>query len=275
MTEITVHPGQTPLYPARQMLKHASQFWFLMTALGQMAFVAYIAAFYGGSAMRGDFDAWDGRMFNGFISGDLIGNINILLHIFFALIITACGPVQFIPAVRNRFRTFHRWNGRVYATSAILISIGALYLTWTRNGIGAAVNDIGVSLNGIAIIAFAVLAARTAMQRDLRAHHRWTLRLFLAVSGVWYMRLGFGFYALVTGGAMPGSTSMLDGPFDIALNFGVTLVPLAFLELYFRAADAKHDALKVLMSVVVVCLGVATALGAFMAAQIFWLSSFS
>ncbi len=275
MTDITVHPGQTPRYPARQMLKHASQFWFLMTALGQMAFVVYIAAFYGGSAMRGDFDAWDGRMFNGFMSGDLIGNINILLHIIFALIITASGPIQFVPAVRNRFKTFHRWNGWVYATSAILISIGALYLTWTRNGIGAAVNDVGVSLNAIAIITFAVLAARTAMKRNFRSHHRWTLRLFLAVSGVWYMRLGFGFYALVTGGTMPGSTSMLDGPFDIALNFAVTLVPLAFLELYFRAVDSKRDVVKAIMSVVVIGLGIATAIGAFMAAQIFWLSSFS
>lgn len=275
MTDLTMNPGNTQLYSPRQMLAHSARFWFFITAMGQMAFVIYIAAFYGGSALRGDYDAWDGRMFNGFISGDLLGNLNILLHIVFAFVITASGPIQFIPAVRNRFRTFHRWNGRVYATSAVLISIGALYLTWTRNGIGAPILDVGISLNAVAIISFAVLSARSAMKRNFRSHHRWTLRLFLAVSGVWYMRLGFGLYAFLTGGQMPGSTQMLDGPFDISLNFAITLVPLALLELYFRAIDSKNGLAQSLMSAVVCVLAVATAIGSFMAAQIFWLSSFS
>lgn len=237
--------------------------------------MAYIAAFYGGTALKGDFNAWDGRMFNGFISGDILGNLNIILHITLAFIITASGPVQFIPTIRNRFRTFHRWNGRVYATSAIIISLGALYLTWTRNGIGEPLNDIGITLNGIAILTFATLTARTAMARDFKSHQRWALRLFLAVSGVWYMRLGYGLYAFLSGGASPGSSQMLDGPFDIALSFAITLVPLACLELFFRSRDSKNPISQAFMAGGVVVLALATAIGSYMAAQIFWLSSFS
>lgn len=275
MTDIAIKPARAQFYSSRQLLNHSAKIWFAVTVLGQVAFVAYIAAFYGGTALEGDFNAWDGRMFNGFISGDMLGNLNIILHIALAFIITASGPIQFIPTIRNRFRTFHRWNGRVYATSAIIISLGALYLTWTRNGIGATVNDVGVTLNAFAIITFATLTARTAIARNFRSHHRWALRLFLAASGVWYMRLGFGLYAFLTGGAMPGSTQMLDGPFDIALSFAITLVPLACLEVFFRSRDSKHSFVHAFMTAGVVVLTLATAIGSVMAAQIFWLSSFS
>lgn len=275
MTDIAIKPSRPQSYSSRQWLNHSAKLWFTVTVLGQVAFVAHIAAFYGGTALEGDFNAWDGRMFNGFISGDLLGNLNIVLHITLAFIITASGPVQFIPTIRNRFRTFHRWNGRVYATSAIIISLGALYLTWTRNGIGTPLNDIGITLNGVAILTFATLTARTAMARDIKSHQRWALRLFLAASGVWYMRVGYGLYAFLTDGASPGSSQMLDGPFDIALSFAITLVPLACLELFFRTRDSKNTISQAFMAGGVVVLALATAIGSYMAAHIFWLSSFS
>ncbi len=36
------------------------------------------------------------------------------LHLIPALLIVFIGPMQFITAIRNRYRTFHRWSGRVF-----------------------------------------------------------------------------------------------------------------------------------------------------------------
>lgn len=274
MNTAATAPLRPTLFDPARALKASAILWFAVALIGQGLFVVYIAVFYGGSTIAGDFERIDGRVFHGFIAGDTLGNALFMAHVFLALSITFGGPLQLIPQVRNRFRTFHRWNGRLYVATAFIISLGALVLVYTRGVIGGPAMLVGNTLNAALIMTFAFMTVRKAIARDFKAHERWALRMFIVVSGVWFMRLGFGFYALVTGGEMPGSQNNLEGPFDAFLAFGHTLVPLFFLELYLRAKDRGGRASKTAMTGTMVLLSVATGAAIFMAAQIFWLPAF-
>lgn len=252
------------------VLKASGMIWFTAAALGQFAFGAYILLFYGGTALQGDWAAWSARMIVGFVDADLLGNLSVLSHMLLALIMCVGGPLQFIPMIRKRWPVLHRWNGRMFATAAVLIALGGLYLTWAR-GMAGLFNELTISANALLMLVFAGLTVRAALMRRFGAHHRWALRLFIVASGVWFFRVGYGFWFMATGGEMPGVGPMLDGPTDYVLAAGSYLAPLLVLELYQRARDAGGIATRYAAAVLVLCATVATSVGLVGAAIIFWL----
>lgn len=254
------------------VLKASAITWFTIAALGQFAFAAYIFAFYGGNALEGDLDAWTRRLIVGIVDGDFAGNLNVLAHMLLAFIICVGGPLQFIPSIRKNFARFHRWNGRVFTVTAVLISLGGLYMTWAR-GMAGLFNEISISINAVLIIIFAVLVVRHALKRQFAIHHRWALRLFMVASGVWFFRVGYGFWFLATDGAMPGVGPMLNGPVDYALALGSYVLPLVVLELYLRTRDMGNAGLRYGVAGLVFGAAGVTGMGVVGAAMLFWLPS--
>ncbi len=222
---------------ADRILKASGVFWFSVAVAGQAAFVLYIGLFYGRSAMAGDYGRWNDVLVGGWRAGDLIGNGTLALHLLLAAVVTVGGPLQLIPAIRRRWPVFHRWNGRIYMVTAILASLGGLYLTWTRDGAGELAMQVGISLNGVLILVCAAMAWRLALEKRFDAHRRWAMRTFLLVSGVWFFRVGLMAWVLANQGPV-GIGEDFDGPFVRFLAFGCYLIPLAGLELHFRAARA-------------------------------------
>jgi hypothetical protein len=258
---------------ARKLLNTSAAMWLLTAIMGQWLFAYYIMVFYGGNALQGDWDAWSNRMIHGFIEGDWLGNLAVLIHISLAFVITFLGPLQLIPQVRTNFPTFHRYNGRVYILTAIVISVAAIYSIWSREAIiSGIVGQIGTSLDGVLIIICAIMTVRFAMARKIDIHRRWALRLFIVVSGVWFFRVIRGFWVFVNDGSSPGSNGNLTGPFDLILNFAGYLVPLLILECYFRARDNGKSTQQFTMAVTIFMLTVAMAIGIYSAAHMFWLS---
>ncbi len=255
---------------SRGLLKASAVTWFCAASVGWAFFAFYIVVFFGGKAMEMDWQGMTRHMIVGIVDGDTFGNFNLLLHLALAFWITVAGPLQFIPAIRCRFPIFHRWNGRSYGVVAVLITLGALYLTWARGMVGP-IQQTAISINGLMILAFAGFAVRAALARDFDEHHRWALRLLIAVSGVWFFRIGFGFWLIATGFTMPGVGTMLDGPFDYFLVFGNYLVPLLVLEIYQYARDKGGVAVRYAASALVFSGAAVTAMGIVGAAMMFWL----
>lgn len=255
-------------------LKTSAALWFVVAALGQWVFAYYIAVQYGGSALGGNLARWNEVLFSGLIEGDLIGNVALMIHLLIAFTITIGGTLQLVPQIRRAAPGFHRWNGRVYMVTAFLTSIAALYMVITRDGFGGPINDVAISINAALIIAFAALAWRTAMARNFAAHQRWALRLFLVVSGVWFLRLSYGLLVVIVQGAPPGVGENMDGPTDYVLMFASYLVPLSVLELYFWAKQAS-DGAKFGIAALLVVAALATGVGAAGASLIFWLPRLS
>lgn len=268
MTTLTADTPQ-PITIAETALKGSAALWFLTAVIGQWIFAFYVVAFYGGSALRGDTEAINNNLVHGIIQGDIIGNVAVVTHLVLAVIITFGGPLQIVPQFRNRFPFLHRLNGRLYMATAFMISIGGLYMIWTRGTIGGLAQHLAISLNAVLIIVFAALALRHAIAREISTHRRWALRLFLAVSGVWFFRVGLMLWTSANKGPVGFDPVTFTGPFLNFLAFAQYLLPLAILELYFRTRASSPNQLVMAASLLV--LTVMTGMGIFAATTGMWL----
>jgi uncharacterized membrane protein len=217
-------------------LKASARFWFVVTVIGQLVFAFAVASFYGLTAVRGDFHGWSKSITHGYVPGDRMGNLAVAMHLASAVLVMLAGAVQLVPGVRNRFPTFHRWNGRIYMLTAVTLSMAGLYMTWIRGSVGSPFLRLISTLGAVLIWLCAAIALRYALARDFKTHRRWALRLFLVVSGSWFFRLMFFLYLLVFGPVGFDPTTF-QGPLLTYISFAQYLVPLAVLEIYLRAQD--------------------------------------
>jgi hypothetical protein len=231
--------------PARGIdwLGRSATFCYLAIAAGQLLFTAFILLFYYPSSLSGDFAGWNDKpLIKGFVAGDAAGNLFFAVHVLMAAVITFGGLVQLVPAIRTRWPVVHRWNGRLYLVSALMLALGGLWLTWVRQTWLVLAGAVGITLDALLIIAFAALAGRAARARRFIEHRRWALRLFAVASAVWFMRVAYMAWGMATGGA--GIGKALDGPFDLFLAFASSLIPLGLAELYLRAGARGTPAAK-------------------------------
>ncbi|MEX0315862.1 MAG: DUF2306 domain-containing protein [Allomuricauda sp.] len=271
----TISPSLAHKKWPKSLLNFSVQFWFVIAVLGQWIFAFYVAAFYGGAAMEGDFMRWNRVLPHGYVEGETMGNLAVAIHLLFAVIVMVGGPIQFVPQLRNYAPKFHRWNGRFYLSAAVLISLSGIYMVITKGTISGLIGDISVSFNGVLILTFAYLALKNAVKRKFDAHRKWALRLFLVMAGVWFFRVGLMFWLFINGGPVGFDPETFRGPFLVFLGFGQYIIPLLILELYFIAQRKKQMAPKLLTSITLLVFTVITALGTFAATMGMWLPRIS
>lgn len=257
---------------ARAMLRNSAVAWFVPAMIGQWIFAYHVAKEYFVTAFAGNYGAWNERLFVGLVEGDLAGNVALFIHLAIAFVVTIGGTLQLIPQIRKYAPGFHRWNGRFYILMAFVTSIAALYMVWTRDTFGPDSLELSVSLNALLIMVFAAMAWRYAMARRFDVHHRWALRTFMVMSGVWFLRVLYACIGVVTQGKMlPGFASEMSGPTNFVISYASFLLPLAVLELYFAAKRSSSGALKIAIGALVFVAAGATAIGVFGTAM-GWLS---
>ena len=272
MTDFTLEiPRRDPQKVARKALDASAKIWFLVAAIGQLIFAIYIAAFYGGTALRGNWEAWNKALIHGFIPGETMGNIAVGTHMLLAFIITVGGILQLVPKIRTQAPVFHRWNGRLYMATAFILSIGGIYMILDRGTLGGLAQHIAIVFNAVLIMAFAIIALRRVMRGDIKSHRKWALRLFLAVGGVWFFRVGFMLWMLVHGAPVGFDPKTFSGPFLYFLAFGQYLIPLAVLELYFRAQGRVSALHRFSVAGLVFSLTILMTVGIFGATMGMWL----
>ena len=252
-------------------LTSAVSLWFLVTIIGQLIFVIYVIALYGGAAINGNLQGWNAVMPHGYVSGDTAGTIALGAHLLLAAIIMLAGALQLIPQLRTRLPIFHHWNGRVYLTGAVVASLTGVYMIWFRGTVGDVVQHLGTSLNAVLIVLFAGMTLRRALARDFVAHRRWALRLFLSVSGVWFFRIGLMFWIAVNRGPVGFNPETFEGPFLSFLAFAQYIVPLAVLELYLHCRVRNGMTTNLSMATALVGLAIATGIGVVVATMGMWL----
>ena len=251
-------------------LRLSATFWFVVTVAGQLFFAFTVASFYGLTAARGDLWQWNRHMTHGYTAGATVSNLVVAMHLISAVIIILAGAIQFVPHVRNRFPSVHRWTGRVYMLSAFTLSTAGLYMLWLRGAIGDASQRWGSTLNAASIWLCAAMALRYAIARDFGPHRRWALRLFLVVSANWFFRAGLFLSFFLYGGPFGFDPSTFTGPFLTFMAYATFLFPLAVAELYFRAQDRPGALRRYATAAGLFILTIATGLGVFVVAAAMW-----
>ena len=267
-------PARNARAPARladPALTLAVRSWCVVAIAGQGMFAAYVVLFFGRAAVAGRPELWNKALIQGYVPGDTLGNLILALHLLFTVVVIVGGAIQLTPQVRRLAPAVHRWNGRLYLGSALVMGTGGLIMFWTRKTVGDAPQHAAITLNALLIVVFAVLAWRHALARRFDQHRRWALRLFLAVSGVWFFRIGLMAWVVLNRGPVGFDPKTFVGPFLTFLAFAQYLLPLAVLEIYFRVRDHAGPHGRLAMAAGLFALTLMTALGIGAASMIMWL----
>ncbi|MEM9172994.1 MAG: DUF2306 domain-containing protein [Pseudomonadota bacterium] len=251
-------------------LRRSAQAWFFVAMLGQLGFITFIALYYGARTISGDFESWNDKpLINGYISGDMAGNVMFILHALLAMVVTAGGLMQLIPWLRNNAKTLHRITGRLFFVISIFLSVGGVWLVWVRGTRLSTAGGVSGTLNAALILWFCIAAWWHARGRRFVAHRRYALRAFMVVNGVWFLRIGIMAWVIVNQGGR-GMTATMDGPADIVLMFGSYLIPLALTELYLRCQNSRRAVVTFGAAVVIGISTLVTAIGVFGTIMLMW-----
>ena len=252
------------------ILNNTVKTWGFIALLGQWFFAVYIMALYAiplATGVAADVD--DISPARGFDLSASFNSVMFFSHILPAALMALSGLFQLLPNVRNRYPSFHRWNGRMFFVLGLSGAITGLYLTWGAGIRFSNIASMGVTLNGILILVAIFFAWRAILNKKIIEHQRWAVHSFVLVNGVWSLRLYLMGWYLVNQGPN-GNKPTLDGPMDLFLSFACYLLPMLFVELIFWAKRRKNEKIN---WIVIGTTGVATlftAIGLVAAGVMMW-----
>ena len=264
-------PALATLPKGLAALRSGAAMWWVVAIAGHFIFGAYIIGTYGMATLHANTAAWNRVWPTGYVPGKPLGNLVVAVHVLLAAAVMFCGPLQLVPALRRRAPWFHRWNGRVYATVAIIVGLaGLVMMAEDRSFVGASQNG-SVAINGVLLLICASLAWRRARERDFVAHRRWALRLFVLAAGVWFFRIGLSAWIAINGGIAGFDPRTMQGPALFALAAGEWIVPLLALEAYFRVEKARSATGRYIVAALLMLLAAATGYAVYRATIGMWL----
>lgn len=255
---------------SRNYLDWSIRAWIAVALVGQWIFALYILAQFTLPVVTGSIDESQFRhMIRGYVNGDTYNNTILLFHVIPVMIISLSAILQLFPYIRKNYPTFHRINGRMFLALGLIGAVTGLYMTWITGSRLSNLGSLGVTLNGILILAAAVFAWRYALQRKFRQHRRWAVHAFILINGVWSFRLYLMGWFLVNQGPL-GNSRTIDGPADIALSFASYLLPMAIAEIVFWAERQRSAKATIGAAVGVSFAALITLIGVVAATMMMW-----
>jgi hypothetical protein len=271
MNEAVVASGSARTALNIDPLRASAALWFIAAAAGQWLFVYYVVGYYGVRFAADGLAGLSGTpLTGGYIAGDTVGNIAVAAHVLLTIVIHGGGPLQLVPQIRRRVPAFHHWNGRAFLVAAIASSLSGLYMHWVRSTGQGWLDVAGNTVTSGLIFVFAGMALRHAMARNINVHRRWALRLFLAASAVWFMRVGwYGSQFLAR--VFDIEFRQISSQVFVFMNVAKVLIPLGVLELYFWAQSRAGANGRIAVAALVFVMAVLTAVGSYAVTTMRWL----
>lgn len=244
--------------------------WIIAALIGQWIFALYIFKQFALPMINGSIDeSMYTYMIRGYINGDTFNNAMLLLHVVPVILINLNAFIQFLPGVRQRLPQLHRLNGRVYFIVGLMGAICGLYMTWITGSRLSVIGALGVTLNGVLILAAIFYAWKYARARQYAQHRRYAVHAFILINGVWTFRLYLMGWFMINQGPL-GNNATLSGPADIILSFASYLLPMAVAELVMHAEKSDRSISLLTASIAVMIMLVITVFGTFAATMMMW-----
>lgn len=271
MTQIKFNTVHALPNHSAQMLKLSGTLWFVIAIVGQWLFAFYVVAYFGVKLVHsGTVGLSETHLTGGHIPGDAVGNITIAAHLLSAIVIHGFGPLQLIPRIRSLFPAFHHWSGRAFIAAASIGAISGLYIVLIRGSGEGILVDATNSITAILILSFSFITIRHAAKRNLDAHHRWALRLFLITSAFWFVRLGVyasAYYANFTNISFREIIPTVFATVHIAK----IIIPLSILELYLRSTNSSKSVFQYAVAGLITLSALLTSIAIYAVASMGWL----
>jgi len=100
-----------------------------------------------------------------------------MIHIIPGLLFILLGPLQFVRRLRTRYPRVHRWMGRVFVFSSLIIGVSALAMS-AQMSIGGRIETAATTFFGIVFLFDLTKAFLAIRQRRVAEHRRWMIRTF-------------------------------------------------------------------------------------------------
>src|SRR5262249_19793110 len=100
-----------------------------------------------------------------------------LLHFVPSVLFMALGPLQLWPRLRNSYRTIHRWCGRIFIVSSLVLAVAGVTLPFTMEGRSLAEKVVMTAFFTVFLGCLAK-AFWHARRRQFAAHREWMIRTF-------------------------------------------------------------------------------------------------
>lgn len=117
----------------------------------------------------------------------------LLAHVAGSIVCLAAATGQFFRGLQRRFPAAHRWLGRGYVASVLIVvcPTGAYLALFAKGGVAG---QVGFLLLGAILFHTTLAGHRAIRRRDIRAHIAWMIRSFaMAASAITFRILHVGF----------------------------------------------------------------------------------
>jgi len=121
-----------------------------------------------------------------------------LLHIVPGLVFVILGPLQFVTRIRARHINLHRWCGRIYVASGVVVGVSALVMGFVI-GFAGPTETAAVTFFSVLFLVFLGLAVYRIRRREVAAHREWMIRAFALGLAVTTMRPMVAILTALTG----------------------------------------------------------------------------
>jgi uncharacterized membrane protein len=101
-----------------------------------------------------------------------------LVHIVPGILFMILGPLQFSAGIRARHLQWHRWSGRVFVVSGLVIGISALVMSFGMPAIGGLNQATATTLFGAYFLVALCRAFWLIRRREIALHREWMIRAF-------------------------------------------------------------------------------------------------
>jgi uncharacterized membrane protein len=121
--------------------------------------------------------------------------LSFLLHIFASPIALALGVFQFVPRLRAKRPSLHRWTGRIYALAVLIGGLSGLALAIgsTERPVAAA----GFGILALFWVSTTAVAVRMAMTGRIAEHRRWMIRSMALTFAAVTLRLALPLFFII------------------------------------------------------------------------------
>lgn len=146
-------------------------------------------------------------------------------HLITGVIIFILGPVQFMPSMRKKSISLHRWSGRIWLSAGGLAALSGGFIGVFQPFMGIDGQGFNESM-ATAFFAFYTLfcmgkAYKTIRARNIRAHREWMIRSWALMLAIATERIMLGVLISTTDIGIPvlfGTTFWMAGVVNVAAS---------------------------------------------------------
>jgi uncharacterized membrane protein len=134
---------------------------------------------------------------NSYNDGFEVYPIATLLHVVPGIIFMVLGPFQFIGKIRERFRNFHRWSGRIFMINSVLIGISGLVIVVLFPFAG--LSEQIATFVFATVFLFSIYKALDHIKKyEIEEHREWMIRVFSIGLGIGAIRVLIILFSIFT-----------------------------------------------------------------------------